>query len=358
MYSAGRSVKIVRLHPSVEWFEKYAKCDSTALVAKLSEKFSKCYDLYSSDPKYTRVFRVQATILRAIREYLDARGFVELLPPIIGPATDPGIRGAGKASVEFYGYTYRVMSSAILYKQMMAHVLGRIYFVSPNIRLEKPEAVLTGRHLAEFFQVDVEIRRAGYEDAMRVAEGLLCYVIGRVLEENWRDLEVLDRNLEQFRPPLPRVTYEQALKLVADLGYPVKFGEEIPWEAEVALSASFDQPFFVTNYPKTARGFYDRESPETSGVLMDFDLIYPEGFGEAASGAEREYEHGRVLQRLVESGEDPGEYSWYLDMLKTGISPSAGFGIGVERLTRFVCGLPAVWDAKPYPKLPGIAPTP
>lgn len=351
-------MRVAGLNPRVEWFERCARNDGKGLLKEVSERLSRCYILYSQDPRYARVFRVQATILRAIREYLDARGFVELLPPIIGPATDPGVRGAGQAVVDFYGRRYKLMSSAILYKQMMAHALDKIYFVSPNVRLEKPEAALTGRHLAEFFQVDVEVRGASYQDAMEVAEGLLSYVVGRVVEENWRDLEALGRSLEPFRPPLPRVTYEGALKLLSELGYKVRFGEEIPWEAEVALSASFEKPFFVTEYPKTARGFYDREDPARPGFLRDFDLIYPEGFGEAASGAEREYEHGRVLKRLLESGEDPSEYSWYLDMLESGISPSAGFGIGVERLTRYVCGLPAVWEARPYPKLPGIAPTP
>jgi len=357
--SGGKpSVKGVRYHPSVEAFERLVRSDGSTLLEELASKLSKCYSLYRSDSKYARVFRVQATVLRAIREHLDARGFVELLPPILGPATDPGIRGAGRVAVEFYGARYKLMSSAILYKQMMADVLGRIYFVSPNIRLEKPEAALTGRHLAEFFQVDVEVKGASYHDAMKVAEGLLSYVVGRVLEENWRDLEALDRYLETVRPPFPRLTYEQALERLKAIGFEVIRGEEIPWDAEEALSASFATPFFLTDYPKTARGFYDREDPERPGVLRDFDLIYPEGFGEAASGAEREYEYEKVLRRLKESGEDLNEYRWYLEMLREGVSPSAGFGIGVERLTRYVCGLPAVWEARPYPKVPGIVPTP
>lgn len=347
-----------KLHPSLEAWEKLVRSNGSKLVEELASKLSRCYSLYKSDSKYARVFRVQATVLRAIREYLDAQGFVELLPPILGPATDPGIRGAGRVTVEFYGARYKLMSSAILYKQMMADVLGRIYFVSPNIRLEKPEAVFTGRHLAEFFQVDVEMRRASYHDAMGVAEGLLSYVVGRVLEDNWRDLEALGRYLEPVRPPYPRVTYERALEKLRAMGFEVKPGEEIPWEAEVALSSSFRTPFFLTDFPKTARGFYDREDPERPGVLRDFDLLYPEGFGEAASGAEREYEYEKVLKRLEESGENPSEYRWYLEMLKEGISPSAGFGIGVERLTRYVCGLSAVWEARPYPKVPGIVPTP
>lgn len=348
----------VKLHPAVEAFERLVRSDAEVLLAELFEKLSRCHMVYKADGRYRRVFRVQSVVLKAIREYLDNLGFVELLPPIVGPATDPGIRGAGKAKTDFYGAKYNIMSSAILYKQMMADVLGKIYFVSPNVRLEKPEAALTGRHLAEFFQVDVEIKGASYHDAMRVAEGLLDYTLRRVTEECWRDLEALGRVLDIKRPPYPCITYSEALAKLSSLGFKVEAGSEIPWDREVVLSAMFEKPFFLTDFPKTARGFYDREDPERPGILRDFDLIYPEGFGEAASGAEREYEYEKVLQRILSQGEDPSEYSWYLDMLKEGISPSAGFGIGVERLTRYVCGLPAVWEARPYPKVPGIVHTP
>ncbi|MEM2795545.1 MAG: asparagine synthetase A [Thermofilaceae archaeon] len=348
----------IRLHPSVEIFDQLIRNNGKMLLAELYEKLGKCHRVYKADRKYRRIFSVQSIVLKAIREYLDNLGFVELLPPIVGPATDPGIRGASKASTDFYGTRYNIMSSAILYKQMMVDVLGRIYFVSPNIRLEKPETVATGRHLAEFFQVDVEIRGAGYHDAMRVAEGMLDYTLRRVIEECWGDLEELGRILDVKRPPYPRITYDEALAKLSSLGFKVETGSEIPWDQEKTLSALFDTPFFLIDFPKTARGFYDREDPDKPGVLRDFDLIYPEGFGEAASGAEREYEYEKVLKRMLGQGENPSEYNWYLDMLKEGISPSAGFGIGVERLTRYVCGLPAVWEARPYPKVPGIVPTP
>ncbi len=104
----------------------------------------------------------------------------------------------------------------------------------------------------------------------------------------------------------------------------------------------------------TARGFYDREDPDRPGVLRDFDLVYPEGFGEAISGGEREFQLERVLARIRSNGEDPGAYGWYLEMLGEGVPPSAGLGIGVERLTRFVCGLEKIWEAVPFPKVPGI----
>ncbi|GAB6147518.1 asparagine synthetase A [Stetteria hydrogenophila] len=315
---------------------------------------------WAREEKYRLVFKVQAAALRAMREYLDSHGFTEVLSPIIGPATDPGIRGARQASIDFYGYEYKVMSSAILYKQYMAASLGRVYFNSPNVRLEPPESVYTGRHLAEFYQLDVEIYGASYTEAMEVAEQLFYHTVKRVAEEYGRLLEEkLGRSLEVHKPPYPRLTHAEAVRLARELGCRQPEDGEITWECEKLLSAEIGRPFFITEYPRGARGFYDREDPERPGVLLDFDLIYPEGFGEAVSGAEREYEPGKVEERMRETGEDPARYEWYLQMLRE-LYPlrTAGFGIGVERLTRYLCGLRGVWEARPYPKLAGIAPTP
>ena len=301
-----------------------------------------------------RVLRLQAALGGAIREYLNGHGFVELLPPIIGPASDPGIRGAKQAVIDFYGRPYAVMSSAILYKQMMAAALGRVYFFSPNVRLEPLETARTGRHLVEFVQVDIEEAGAGYFDAMRRAEDLVSYVHDRMKKRFSGELSALGRSLNGAHAPFPRLRYEEALKILADHGRPVTYGVELPWDHEEYLSSLFSEPFFVYDYPRVSRGFYDREDPERPGILRDFDLLYPEGFGEAISGAERQYEYDQVVRRLRETGEDLAKYGWYLDMLREGIPPSAGFGIGIERLTRYICGLKAVWEARPYPKVAGV----
>ncbi len=305
-------------------------------------------------PRMKRVLRIQASICSAIREYLDAKGFVELLPPIIGPVTDPGIRRAKQASIDYYGKEFKVMSSAILYKQMAVAALEKIYILSPNVRLEPLETVKTRRHLCEFVQADVEEANASYEDAMKTAEGLLHHVCKKIREKHKEDLEALGRNLKVPRIPFKRITYKEAYEILRSHGYDMKFGVEIPWEGEEAISAMFDEPFFVYDYPKGSRGFYDREDPKRPGILRDFDLLYPEGFGEAVSGAEREYTYEKVVERMKETGEDPRKYGWYLEMLKYGIPPSAGFGIGIERLTRFICGLKNIWEARPYPKVAGI----
>ena len=344
-------LKEIRFHPSIEKLEKMISREG--FIEDLRKKLAKSYRLVRHD-KYKRIIRIQASIIDAIRDFLNSKGFIELLPPIIGPVTDPGIRGARQATVEFYGMEYKVMSSAILYKQMMATALGKIYFVSPNVRFETEESIYTGRHLVEFFQVDIEMAKATYMDVMKLAEELLTFVIKRVKEEHGKDLESLGRELTEYKLPFKRYSHREAVSLLRDIGIKAGYKEEIPWEGEKVISALHDEPFFIYDYPKGSRGFYDREDPKRPGILRDFDMLYPEGFGEAISGAEREYELEKVVERMKETGEDPKKYGWYLEMLKEGIEPSAGFGIGVERLTRFVCGLPAIWEARPYPKLPGI----
>jgi asparaginyl-tRNA synthetase len=347
-----------RFHPSLLEFEKLVS--SRGRYLEYVQDWVRYSWRWAREDKYRLVFRVQATALESLREFLGSRGFVEVLAPIIGPVTDPGIRGAKQATVDFYGMEYKVMSSAILYKQYMAASLGRIYFLSPNIRLEPNDSVFTGRHLVEFYQLDLEVHGATYSEVMDLAEDMLIHVVRRVRDIHGKELEdKLGRALVEPRKPFRRYTHRYAVELVNKLGCPNPQGTEIRWECEKLLSAYHDNPFFIHDYAKGSRGFYDREDPERPGILRDFDLLYPEGFGEAISGAEREYEPTRVLARIREGGEDPNKYRWYLEMLRE-LYPlrTAGFGIGIERLTRYLCGLRAVWESRPYPKIAGIGPAP
>ncbi|MEM4186737.1 MAG: asparagine synthetase A, partial [Candidatus Caldarchaeum sp.] len=292
------------------------------------ELLEKHYKAIRSRRSYL-IFKVQTLISRAARDWLDSHNFLELIPPIIGPVTDPGIRGAKQATIDYYGREYKVMSSAILYKQMLATAFGKIYFFSPNIRLEPIESATTGRHLAEFVQIDIEEADVDYKAAMSTAEQLLSYVVNYTREHGAEYLKELGRTLPKFNPPFKKITHAEAVETLRSLGEKVNPTAEIPWPQEEKLSHVIGEPFFITDYPRGARGFYDMENPEKPGILKDFDLLYPEGYGEAASGAEREYEYAKVLARLRESGENPAKYGWYLDMLKDGIRPSSGFGIGL-----------------------------
>ncbi|HZP50433.1 asparagine synthetase A [Actinocrinis sp.] len=312
-------------------------------------------------PRLRAAMLVQQAALHAAREYLCGRGFTELLPPLVGPVTDPGGRGAKALDVDYYGHPYKLMTSAILYKQASLRGFPKLFYVAPNVRVEPPETAATGRHLVEFHQIDVEIADASRDDAMDVAAGLLAHVVTRVWESAPSVLRELGREESFFARTrdgmFDTCTHADAVARLREQGHPQSPDAEIDWTGEEALSRQAGRPFFVTDYPKGSRGFYDREDRTRRGVLRNFDLIAHGGYGELASGSERESDYAAIVTRMRESGENPAKYAWYLELAREGIPASAGFGMGVQRLVRFLTGLDALWQVSAYPKLPGtVAP--
>ncbi|MHA1596282.1 MAG: asparagine synthetase A [Candidatus Asgardarchaeia archaeon] len=306
-----------------------------------------------SDEKVKAILRIQDKLFGIFRRFFEEEGFIQVLPPIIGPTTDPGIRGAKQVEFDYYGKKFKLMSSMIIYKQMLVGVFDKVYSFSPNIRLEPLGSIKTRRHLTEFFQVDWEAREWSYKDAMRLGERMLNYIISKVKKLCREELEILSREIRV--PKSYKVyTYAEVLELLKELGYEVSYGKEIPWDAEEAISRVHDEPFWVVDYPVGSRGFYYLEDPERPGILRTMDLIYPDGFGEAISGGEREYRYERVVELMKKEGLSLSEYGWYLEMLKERPIPSAGFGIGFERLTRYLSGVREIYLCGPFTKLPGV----
>lgn len=310
-------------------------------------------------PVTRSVLLIQNRMLAAARELLGGRGFMELLPPVIGPVTDPGARGAKQVDVDYYGHRYKLMTSAILYKQAALTSFDKIFFIAPNIRLEPLETASTSRHLAEFHQIDIEMANASRDEAMAVAEDLVRHVIRRVMEDLPGELESLGRDTGEFTEllsaPFGRRTHADAVADLQAMGHDQSPDAELDWVGEAKLSQKASKPFFVTDYPKGSRGFYDRENKDQPGMLRNFDLIAAEGYGELCSGSEREQDYATIVARMRETAENPAKYAWYLQMLRDGVPPSAGFGLGLERFTRYVAGLDSVWQASAFPKVPGIA---
>ncbi|MEU3050993.1 asparagine synthetase A [Streptomyces sp. NPDC006984] len=304
------------------------------------------------------VLRIQHRILDTVRAHLTGLGFTELLPPIIGPVTDPGARGAKQVDVDYYGHRYKLMTSAILYKQAALFAFDKIFFIAPNIRLEPLETAHTGRHLAEFHQIDVEVAGASRSDILELLESLVSRVIEQTLHAEAAALDELGRDTavlaKALLSPFGRRTHGEAVDRLRQLGHDQSSDAEIDWQGEVLLAAEAEQPFLITDYPKGSRGFYDRESEQLPGFLRNFDLIAPEGYGELCSGSERENDYRKIVTRIRETGENPAKYEWYLKAAREGIPASAGFGIGLERLTRYIAGLDSVWQASAYPKVPGV----
>jgi asparaginyl-tRNA synthetase len=309
-------------------------------------------------PRTKAVITIQNRMLVAARHYLIGLGFTEILAPIIGPVTDPGARGAKQVDVDYYGHRYKLMTSAILYKQASLTVFDRIFCIAPNVRLEPLETASTDRHLAEFHQIDVEVAGASREQIMRLIEELVSHIIDQVVTESSAELDLLGRDIGAFRDlrsaPFDRRTHADAVADLRALGHDQNPDGEIDWVAEEVLSRKASRPFFVTDYPKGSRAFYDQEDPKRPGHLLNFDLIAPEGYGELCSGSQREYQYAPVVARLRETGENPAKYAWYLDMVRDGIPSSSGFGIGLERFTRYIAGLDSVWQANAFPKVPGM----
>ncbi|MFE9122834.1 asparagine synthetase A [Streptomyces sp. NPDC007172] len=311
-----------------------------------------------TSPATRSTLRIQTHLLASAREFLTAAGFTELLPPVIGPVTDPGSRGAKQVDVDFYGHRYKLMTSAILYKQASLLAFDKIFCIAPNVRLEPLETTDTHRHLAEFHQLDVEMAGAGREQVLDLLEDLLVHMVGRTVTALPDDFARLGRDVDAFadllRGGFGRTTHTEAVAALRASGHGQSPDAEIDWAGEALLSQKASRPFFVTDYPKGSRGFYDRESRTEPGVLRNFDLIAPEGYGELCSGSERTNDYAAIVTRIRETGENPSKYRWYLDLVREGVPASTGFGVGVERLTRYVAGRAAAWEASAFPKLPGV----
>jgi asparaginyl-tRNA synthetase len=284
--------------------------------------------------------RVKSEIVRAGGDFLREEGFVEILPVLLSRITDPLHHETYGGAIDYYGAPYQLTKSMILHKQIALQTLPRVFCFSPNVRMEPAERASAGRYLAEFVQLDLEVRDASRDDVIAIGEGLLISVLTAVAEGCSDELKTLGRDLAIPTAPFKRISYADA---AAEHGEPF----------DDVLSARLDAPTWVIDFPRRIREFYDREDPTRPEVLLDMDLVYPEGFGEALSGGEREFEIERILDRIDRDALSRDQYADYLTYAERGLPKTAGFGIGVERLTRYVCGLTRVEDARLFPKAPG-----
>jgi len=294
----------------------------------------------NSPEEQVAVLKIGSEILRAAGVRLREEGFVEILPVLLSPITDPLHHETYAGAIDYYGTRYELTKSMIFHKQIALRTLPRLFTFSPNVRLEPAERARVRRYLAEFVQLDLEMRDASRDEVIALGERLVVAVLEAVAARCSTELALLGRNLQIPKVPFERISFAGAAE---------RFGEPF----DDALSRAAAGPTWVIDFPRRVREFYDREDPTRPDVLLDMDLIYPEGYGEALSGGEREWELHRIRDRLRRDGIAEGRFSAYLSLVRDGIPRSAGFGIGVERLTRYVAGLDRIEDARLFPKVPG-----
>jgi Aspartyl/asparaginyl-tRNA synthetases len=316
------------------------------------------YYLYVRHPAISRNILIYSYTLEYMRRILQRNGFIELPTVIIGVASDPGLRGASKLSVELYGKVFELQSSMIMYKQLYASIYNRIFYAARNIRLEPVENAYSGRHLLEFTQLDIECADHCKDDVIKLAEKVLYSTIKKLILEHGdlltdKDIERLEREI--VKPPYPKLSYSEALDEVKSLGFDIKPGQELSFNAEVALVNKYGTPVWIEGFPTECRGFYYIEDPKKPGFNIDYNLLLP-GLGEVLDGGCREYRYSKILDRIIKRHrEDPSKYKWFLELTEAGlIRPTCGWGIGVERLVKYISNAKHIVFATPHPRIPGV----
>jgi asparaginyl-tRNA synthetase len=226
-----------------------------------------------------------------------------------------------------------------------------VYAFGPTFRAEKSK---TRRHLTEFWMVEPEMAFATLDDVMELAEGLVTYVVGRALERRRRELQVLERDtskLERVQPPFPRLSYDDAVAILKRKGLPFEWGGDFGAPDETALSEEFDRPICVHRYPSKVKAFYMKPDPQREEVALGVDVLAPEGYGEIIGGGERIADLDLLLRRIKEHDLPQEAFEWYLDLRRYGSVPHGGFGMGIERVVSWICGLEHLREAIPYPRM-------
>ena len=296
------------------------------------------------------ILRVRHTIVKAIRDYFDSNGFTLIDTPIFTPAACEGTTSLFEVNY-FDEEKLYLTQSGQLYNEATAMAFGNVYCFGPTFRAEKSK---TRRHLTEFWMVEPEMAYATLEDVKRVAEELICFIVERVLENRKPELQTLERDLsklESIKPPFPRMTYDEAVKILQAKGSEIAWGGDFGGTDETLLGEDFDRPLMVDRYPAEVKAFYFEPDPERPEVVLGVDVLASEGYGEVIGGGQRVYELDVLERRLKEHGLPREAFEWYLDLRRFGGVPHAGFGMGVERAVAWLCGIEHIRETIAFPRM-------
>ena len=311
--------------------------------------------LWVRSQRQASILRVRAEIVKAMRDFLDERGFTLTDPPILTPAACEGT--STLFPVDYFDEQAYLTQSGQLYIEATAMALGKVYSFGPTFRAEKSK---TRRHLTEFWMVEPEMAYAELDDLMNLAEGLLSFLVKRCLERRRPDLQTIGRDvskLEKIEPPFPRITYDQAVQMLQEahakgaLENNFEWGGDLGSPDETYISSQFDRPVMVHRYPAKVKAFYTEPDPLRPDLALCVDVLAPEGYGEIIGGSQRMASYDLLLKRIHEHGLPEEAFKWYLDLRKYGSVPHSGFGMGIERAVAWICGLEHVRETIPFPRM-------
>jgi asparaginyl-tRNA synthetase len=306
--------------------------------------------LWLRSPRQQAILRIRDEVCRACRDFFHERGFILVDTPILTPTACEGTTSLFETNYVDRGKAY-LSQSGQLYLEAAAMALGRVYCFGPIFRAEKSK---TRRHLLEFWMVEAEAAFYTLDGVMELAESLVRMVVARVVAHQEPQLRLLERDLallQQVAGPFPRLSYSEALELLRQEGLNLQWGDDLGGDEETVLSQKFARPVLVHRYPKEAKAFYMEPDPADPRLVLCVDMLAPEGYGEIVGGSLRIHDLDTLLTRLREHHLPQEPLEWYLDLRRYGSVPHGGFGMGIERLVAWICGLHHVRETIPFPRL-------
>jgi asparaginyl-tRNA synthetase len=296
------------------------------------------------------VLKIRHEIIKAIRDYFDSNDFTLVDCPIFTPAACEGTTTLFEVNYFDEEKVYLTQSGQ-LYNEATAMAFGKTYCFGPTFRAEKSK---TRRHLTEFWMVEPEMAYATLDDVKRVAEELIVFMVGRVLENRKTELATLERDvtkLEAIKGPFPRISYDEAVEILKKKGSEIVWGGDFGGTDEALLSEEFDRPVMVDRYPAEVKAFYFETDPNRPEVALGVDVIASEGYGEVIGGGQRVHSYDVLLERIKAHNLPEEAFQWYLDLRRFGSVPHAGFGMGVERAVSWLCGLEHIRETIAFPRM-------
>ncbi len=297
------------------------------------------------------ILRVRSEVEAACRDFFHERGFVLFDSPILTPTSCEGTTNLFE--IDYFGERKAYLTqSGQLYAEAGALAFGKVYCFGPTFRAEKSK---TRRHLTEFWMVEPEVAYFNLDDDMQLAEDFVSYILTRVIERRREDLKILERDVAKLEKaatkPYPRLTYDDAIERLKAKGFAVNWGDDFGGDEETALSADFETPVLVHRYPTACKAFYMKRDPDRLEVALCVDMLAPEGYGEIIGGGQREDDYETLKARILDHNLPLEPFSWYLDLRRYGSVPHAGFGMGIERMVAWACGIHHIREAVPFPRM-------
>ncbi len=306
--------------------------------------------LWIRSPRQQAILRIRHAVVDAVRDFFNNRNFTLADTPIFTPAACEGTTTL--FPVQYFDETTAYLAqSGQLYNEANIMALGRVYCFGPTFRAEKSK---TRRHLTEFWMVEPEMAFATLDDAIELGEALVVTIVARVLETRRQELEMLNRNiaaLERVRAPFPRITYDEAVDLLKLKGQQFEWGGDFGGTDGTVLAEQFDRPVVVHRFPSAIKAFYMKSDPERPELSLSVDFLAPEGYGEIIGGGERLDDLDELLARIEKHNLPKESFEWYLDLRRYGTVPHSGFGMGIERVLTWICGLEHLRETIPYPRM-------